>query len=130
MRLRGVAVVALVAAIAFTSCLDDVKAFLSDYDPTDLTMSADPAEKAAGSAAVVDKKEEQAQSLVETAILDGSAEKLADAVKLRPADPRYPIYQAIQEDKPSHLATALGIIQENNPTKGPDERLRLFIESW
>lgn len=128
MRRRGLVAIAVVFSFGLSSCEFDI---FELFSPVDLGLSDDPAERAAGDTAEAQAKDREAQEMVREGMQEGALEKLDEASRLRPRDPRYKYYkgaaqlaQGDEEGFKKSFGEGIGIGVENENRLPDEERFR------
>lgn len=94
LRTRTVAVALAVALAAGGCSFDELLDWMDDTGGTDLSRSRDAGEQGAGRAGTETDKEKQARDKITEAIDEKDVEKVREARRLRPEDPKYAAYLA------------------------------------
>jgi hypothetical protein len=122
-------IAACVLALTVTSCVEITQLLPASGPP--LSSASDPGIKAAGESSGTVDKEKQAQAILNKAIESKNPKGLDEAIKLRPADPSYPLAQYMLQGavegktSPALIQQAMWLIYSQHPELSGPEKLQL-----
>jgi len=137
LALAAVATVSLVTGACSPGDFDN---FLDAFDTVDLSESSDAGERAAGEIAVEVLSVREAEDNLQRGVAEHDQAAIQQAARLRPDDPKYPLYEAALLTQSSttadayasnqSLITGFGLVAEQNPQMEQPEVIRITQEIY